>query len=457
MRLPQCILSAGSNAQGQLGHGNLDDSHTFQSCLFYSSTSSEPQSDLPGDRVLSIKCGANHTVLLLERDQSNSHTVRELWGCGDGRKGQLGPAIWRDSSEPAKRGSVVFRRIDEDILVAASISPCDYIIADVACSWESTFIVCRPRLSDTFRARDILISMGNNDHGDLGVGLSPAELPYSEKPMPVFLENILGPCLGAVSGFRLINLSSGQHHVIATFHIFHESGETTTVIGWGACRHGQLGGNIQAYTTNKRQQKSPNVVSFLSRPRLLAPLDFASNLASPIGLGSQHTVVLHRSGSITGLGSNRKNQIMGLTTFSGITAVHCTWNGTYMYQEINGEWRIYSTGSNNKGQLGHKLERLDELSLAPVEFPFEPATYRFINMACGSEHVVTLLEKSQPEGELSEVWGWGWNEHGNLGLGHTADVHLPTRLWSPSKHGSAYGRVVAVSAGCGTTWIVLGE
>jgi len=411
---------------------------------------------LPGDRVLSIKCGANHTILLLERDQSTSHSVRELWGCGDGRKGQLGPAMWRASSEPVKRGSVVFRRIDEDIMVAASINPYEYIISDVECSWESTFIVCRPRLSDSLRSRDIIISMGNNDHGDLGVGLSPAVLPYSEKPLSVSLENILDICPGAVSGFRLINLLSGQHHVIATFHVFHESGETTAVIGWGACRHGQLGSNIQPSTT-KRQQKSPDVVSFISRPRLLAPLDFSSNLASPIGLGSQHTIVLHRSGTITGLGSNRKNQIKGLNSCSGITAVHCTWNGSYMYQKINGEWRIYSTGSGDKGQLGHQLNHSDELSLAPVEFPFEPATYRFINMACGSEHVVALLEKSQSEGGVSQVWGWGWNEHGNLGLGHTADVHLPTLLWPPSKRESAYGRLVAVSAGCGTTWIVLEE
>ncbi|KAG1727899.1 hypothetical protein EDB19DRAFT_1748741 [Suillus lakei] len=53
-----------------------------------------------------------------------------------------------------------------------------------------------------------------------------------------------------------------------------------------------------------------------------------------------------------------------------------------------------------------------------------------------------------------EVWGWGWNEHGNLGLGHTDDVLKPIKIWPAGGH-ALDGRIVQVWAGNGTSWILL--
>ena len=56
-----------------------------------------------------------------------------------------------------------------------------------------------------------------------------------------------------------------------------------------------------------------------------------------------------------------------------------------------------------------------------------------------------------------EIWAWGWNEHGNLGLGHTEDVQLPLRISMPDADTSAsevkFKGIAGVWAGCGTSWI----
>ena len=80
------LLSAGSNARGQLATGDVEDAHTFTPCNFVDCT----PGTLPeaAASVLQIACGANHTLVLLSRKEGGT----ELWGCGDGSKGQLGPS-----------------------------------------------------------------------------------------------------------------------------------------------------------------------------------------------------------------------------------------------------------------------------------------------------------------------------------------------------------------------------
>jgi protein ATS1 len=80
-----------------------------------------------------------------------------------------------------------------------------------------------------------------------------------------------------------------------------------------------------------------------------------------------------------------------------------------------------------------------------------PDARRVVDFACGSEHVLCVLES---EGGHAEVWGWGWNEHGNLATGSLDDVKVPVRIW-PSLPAQAKEKVVGVWAGCGTSWIAV--
>ena len=62
-----------------------------------------------------------------------------------------------------------------------------------------------------------------------------------------------------------------------------------------------------------------------------------------------------------------------------------------------------------------------------------------------------------------KLLGWGWNEHGNMGLGHTEDVLVPTSIplssfSIPSITNEADPpQIVGIWAGCGTSWVALGD
>ncbi|BGP12408.1 hypothetical protein JCM10213_001987 [Rhodosporidiobolus nylandii] len=128
-----------------------------------------------------------------------------------------------------------------------------------------------------------------------------------------------------------------------------------------------------------------------------------------------------------------------------------------------------------------------------------PAAGRIAHLACGSEHVLALLSPPSPPpnspssspdpsecaaeeaGGEAEVYGWGWNEHGNLGLSHSMsttssspssppppapegleDVHLPRRIWPQPRsdaedapQGKDSRRVTRVWGGMATSWILL--
>lgn len=468
------VLAAGSNAHGQLANETFDDSHVFLPCVFSPDHISIPKYQLPGDKVHSIACGANHTLLLVELDYPNGQRhepTRQLWGCGDGLKGQLGPSFSRSASQSR---SPVFWRLDETIMAAASLDKEKYIISAIAAAWESTFIVLRPKHELLRHSQDIVIAMGNNDHGDLGIGLAPTELKYSHQPRRIALEEIVNADYpNILSGFHVRSIVAGLHHVIVMLQLFLRGGDEQIVIGWGSSRHEQLGSYPSPLSPRPKLDKQTRLRPFTLRPRILSVFQKVPGMhtTDPIvrcALGSHHSVFLHHSGRITGLGSNKKGQLAGLRdTPRIISDVRCTWNGTYLtLRSRDGEpsldhpgWEIQVTGSGGKGQLGGGSVASSTLGLEAVKFPFTPDKRRLIDMACGSEHGLVLVERfnegtSPGAEETQEVWAWGWNEHGNLGLGHTTDAHLPVVIWPLPGAGQVASRIYSIWAGCGTSWIV---
>jgi hypothetical protein len=80
-----------------------------------------------------------------------------------------------------------------------------------------------------------------------------------------------------------------------------------------------------------------------------------------------------------------------------------------------------------------------------------PDTRRVVDFVCGSENVLCVLES---EGHM-EVWGWGWNEHGNLATGSLDDVKVPITIWplSPAQTGEkVVGMWVQNELDCGVSY-----
>ncbi|KAI0095084.1 RCC1/BLIP-II [Irpex rosettiformis] len=433
---PHSLLSAGSNAQGQLATGDTEDAYSFIPCSFLGC---EAGTLPPGTtRILNIACGANHTLLLLERSnvpENSSHRKIELWGSGDGSRGQLGPNITTSTR--------IFQSLDFDL---DELGFGGYTITQVATCWETSYIVLSSAGHD-----DILLSMGTNDYGDLGIGGAKATVKKSR--YGIYVVDLLWDGLFPSypdARITVKSLATGPHHVLASLSASKSNGEIIEdLVGWGSSRHGQLG----EWVDPEKGRPSP----FLSSPHRIL-LDREDHAILQVAAGTHHTVILHGTGRLSALGSNRKGQLTTVDEQKDVASIGCTWHGTYAVILRDGTWTVASVGNHTKGQLGRQVHRVPthDHAMANVQLPFSHDTHKLGKMACGSEHILALVINTTCQPSQTQVWGWGWNEHGNLGLGHTEDQKIPVKVWSSSNiTGQPTPQITGIWAGCGTSWILL--
>ncbi|KAK2466930.1 hypothetical protein APHAL10511_001188 [Amanita phalloides] len=362
------LLSAGSNARGQLGNGSTDDSHTFQPCSFFGCDSG----NLPEgtSRVISVSGGASHTIVLLEiTDPPSNEPRNELWGCGSGQRGQLGPNF---SQSLLNASSHVFHAINLP-LEHYNLQRYSYKMACTA--WETTYVALT-----CVGKGDVIISMGANDFGDLGIGGHAHDKSCKDDSFHVIhLDHIEIDGLSLkLDTIVVLNLSAGQHHIVAHLHAcLSDDSIRSFIVGWGASRHGQLA-NLSSGAEPGRAPR------FLSKPKLIiVSVDIIG-----LSLGMQHTVFLHPSKAVSGIGSNRKGQLSTIESLTRVRYVACTWHGTYaIVDDEYGAWRVVSFGSNTHGQLG----RIIPSDKVAVEFPDTVDGLILKGIACGSEHILCLL------------------------------------------------------------------
>ncbi|KAI0352288.1 RCC1/BLIP-II [Trametes cingulata] len=427
------LYSAGSNARGQLATGNLEDAHHFTPCIFAGSAPGALPSDMVA--IEQISCGANHTLALLRKADG----ATELWGCGDGGRGQLGPSYLADlekTTTDTADATSVFRPLNlglDSIRSPKGICLEGYMVRLVAAGWETSYaVLSRPGGSD------VLLSMGADDFGNLGIGDARAQ--KTDTPVHVVPVDNFVPSRTAGDHLTVVALSAGPHHTIVHVRLTRADGTTETFCaGWGTSRHGQLG----ALTS-----PSGRPIPFVPSPHLV-PIRSPEEVTQ-LALGNQHTVVLLSYRTLCALGSNRKGQLEGVDALRDVERVGCTWNGTYALLRTG---QIVATGSNTHSQLGRGSDFHERQgTLGPVRFPFELSPRQVVDMVCGSEHVLCVIQRDEASWE---VWGWGWNEHGNLGTGGIEDVAAPVKIWPREESGEVGGQVLKVWAGCGTSWILV--
>src|SRR5579863_63472 len=78
---------------------------------------------------------------------------------------------------------------------------------------------------------------------------------------------------------------------------------------------------------------------------------------------------------------------------------------------------IYSLGRNNYGQLGLG-DYIDRTTPQKITFDFKSI---IISVACGHAHTLVITK-------FGEIYGWGCNCDGQLGLGDTIDRIVPHKL-----------------------------
>lgn len=182
---------------------------------------------------------------------------------------------------------------------------------------------------------------------------------------------------------------------------------------WGSSIHGELG------------------LGGIEDEHILAPreVDFQkSTEVTYIACGENHTIVITQNGQLYSCGNNdfgqlghdhgrkRLHLISGLEAFVFKKAA-C---GAYHTIAIN-EWgQLFSWGSNSEGQLGLNVINISEHIPRMVK---TLGTNVIVQVACGIKHVLALTNNG-------EIYAWGSNCEGQLGLGSDTNKELKPKLIS---------------------------
>jgi len=104
-------------------------------------------------------------------------------------------------------------------------------------------------------------------------------------------------------------------------------------------------------------------------------------------------------------------------SFSLVKDVVCGWNHTLI---LNDKGEAYITGRGDFGQQGNgKLKNNYGFSKIIL-----PSAIRKIFSGSESSYAVT---------NENELFAWGWNEHGNLGMSHKKNTPIPIKVPLPSQ------------------------
>ncbi|KAH9825296.1 regulator of chromosome condensation 1/beta-lactamase-inhibitor protein II [Melampsora americana] len=417
------LYGSGSNSNGQLGTGERKDLNQFTLIKRW---------DDPLTQFISFTSAARHSIFLIQESKKNQFP--SLMVSGDFHLIHHHPP------------EVQFKKIKFKTLVSSiqSIHPellnkliKSYQPTIVGSAWETTFINLDSFQDHQSRHQDssVLISLGSNDFGLRGT--QDGLISRIEDPSLVEFN------LPFQSTFKIKKLVGGPKHILALISIRSDQSDKSSVeiVGWGAARHGQLG---HSSDSNQKPFKSS------SPKRLNLPFDLPRdpNLIQ-IGVGKEHTVIVCPDQMIS-LGHPNHSQIPNLTSNDDqILSVQCCWNTTFfLKQPITqtsppASYSLLGFGNNSQAQLGY----LDP-NLSTSETHFNGSTGQ-MKLAVGSEHVLVTDQDDL-------LYGWGWNEHGNLGPSSLSSNHsnlIKSRevIWRASKD----QKLLKIFAGCATSFLLI--
>ncbi len=220
-----------------------------------------------------------------------------------------------------------------------------------------------------------------------------------------------------MAGYPKISISCGWKHSCMIIN--------NEVYGWGLNDRGQLG------LGNNLNQNSPQKLNL--------------RRIKKISCGDYHTMALENSGQVYAWGCNKYGQLGSGNRISqnspqklnllNIKKISCGYYHTIALTHSN---EIYVWGSNGSGNLGlgnntdydspQMMKKCEPHFFESVRkdahgaFSQQKLNLRNIKkISCGSAHTMAL-------DNFGEVYAWGWNYRGQLGLGHNNDQNLPQKL-----------------------------
>ena len=166
------------------------------------------------------------------------------------------------------------------------------------------------------------------------------------------------------------------------------------------------------------------------KPQLVSALSSIAN----VSCGSEHSMALNRSGELFSWGQG-EGGLLGHGNFDSLWSpkriealrktkiVQLECGGLHTLA-VNKDGHVFSWRRSEAGQLGMTQDTMEKLSNTDLGIPFPRRVYsqlgdKFVKqVAAGDAHSLALTDKGV-------VYGWGWSNYGQLGLGFSADSFEP--------------------------------
>lgn len=240
---------------------------------------------------------------------------------------------------------------------------------------------------------------------------------------------------------KIISISCGTVHNLAlTFD--------GKVFSWGSAQGGQLGLDEKFLTSIPSFSSTVSV----SKPTEIQPLPSIIKISA----GEAHSIALNQNKRVytwgfgsngqlglgfcedtfepgTGMARSRILTPMLLHTFAeNIKDIQCGKTFTMLITEKN---ELYGCGVNDLYQLGIKEDppttHLYRKDMQCYDFVKPTRIEHFLSkkvekVACGEGHCLAIVK--DPLARVKEVWSWGNNKYGQLGLGKQIRKSLPTPI-----------------------------
>ena len=390
------LWSWGQNNHGKLGDGTAADRNN-------------PVPVQPGTTWASVSAGGEHTAAI--------RTNGTMWAWGNNHYGQLGDGTTANRNSPVQVSSgTIWNSVSSGSSHTMAINTAGQLFA-----W------------------------GSNGNGQLGNGTTT----NSHAPVGIGTAN------------DWAHVSAGQIHTAA----IKTNGELWT---WGHNQYGQLGDGSFAGKNNPVRVGTANdwvsvsaggfhTVAVKLNGELLAcgyndygqlgdstvttrntPIQIGTGVWAYVSAGSNHTVAVKANGELWAWGSNDQGQLglgnSGFMTNRNVPTqvgtatdwktVSAGWGYTMAVKE-NGT--LWAWGNNQYGQLGLGNSGFNTHRTVPTQVG-TATDWKMVSAGTG----YTMAVK-----ENGTLWAWGWNFHGQLGLGN---------------FGAGTNRLVPAQLGADTDW-----
>ncbi|CAG8442511.1 17764_t:CDS:1 [Funneliformis caledonium] len=416
------LFACGSNGNGQLGIGTFEDTNVPTACKFLIANQEryvnlESTLDSLETKPKIITGGGNHSAIITSSG--------ELWTSGLNNDGQCGVA--------SKENSDIFRKIE--VFDEHEISRWKF----VSCGWNFSLAVDE---------NGYVYSFGKGSFGELGCGENVKETGGR------------GIRIKGVEGVEKV--VCGLRHVVCL-------NKEGNCFGWGSNKFGQLTNvdkeNVIVEKNNKSVRRKKKEKLYFEPIKIFHDLD---QRVIDVACGQYHTVLLTHDGKIFTFGLNKYGQLgydspakvqfsdipkkIEHGSISRVKSVHCGWNNTIV---ICDDGKLFICGRNDHGQCGKDNPKNDDERTNVTDWINDHVPLYYLpqhlilddkfeieECACGSEHSLIVSK-------LGECLSWGWNEHGNCGVGDNEN------RWQPIKVKIDNATVKMVGGGCGNSWIWL--